>query len=184
MAAIDGAHFDALVNDLDRSVEQLLATVGRDPSVWSRGRPGKWTAGQHAEHVTKALELHLSSFEENRRRMDVGDLGRQPRHGLLEELFHAVIVRPGWMPRGGPAVPPTFPSDLPNPADVSRRMREAVGRFRALGAGLDPAARDRLWIRNPNMPTMRWHYSLPESVRIQAVHVRHHGTQIAELLQP
>ena len=63
-------------------------------------------------------------------------------------------------------------------------MREAVGRFRALGAGLDPAARDRLWIRNPNMPTMRWHYSLPESVRIQAVHVRHHGTQIAELLQP
>ena len=77
----------------------------------------------------------------------------------------------------------TFPSDAPQPADVARRLREAVGRFRALGAGLDPESRDRLWIRNPNAPRMRWHYSLPEAVRIQAVHVRHHAAQIAELTQ-
>ena len=181
MPAVDGAHFDELMTDLDRSVEQLIATVGRNPSVWGSGRPGKWTCGQHAEHVSKAMELMLPLFDENRRRLEAGSLGPMPRRGLLEQLFHAVVVRPGWMPRGGPAIPPTFPSDAPNPADVARRLREAVGRFRALGGGLEPAARDRLWIRNPNAPQFRWHYSLPEAARIHAVHVRHHGAQIAEL---
>ena len=85
------------------------------------------------------------------------------------------------MPRGGKAVPATVPSDAPAHADVARRMREAAGRYRALGARLDPGARDRLWIRNPNMLSMRWHYSLPEAARIHAVHVRHHAVQIAEL---
>src|SRR5438093_775385 len=28
---------------------------------------------------------------------------------------------------------------------------------------------------------MRWHYSLPEAVRIQAVHARHHAAQLEEL---
>ncbi len=183
MASVNGVHFDELMTDLDRSVEQLIAIVGRDPAAWGRGRPGKWTAGQHAEHVAKAAELMLPLFEENRRRLAAGELPPMPRRGMLERLFHAVIVRPGWMPRGGPAVRPTFPSDAPNPGDIARRLREAVGRFRALGLGLDPESRDRLWIRNPNAPTMRWHYSLPEAVRIQAVHVRHHAAQIAELTQ-
>ena len=49
---------------------------------------------------------------------------------------------------------------------------------------MDSAARDQLWIRNPFMTRMRWHYSLPEAVRIQAVHVRHHATQIDELARP
>jgi hypothetical protein len=31
---------------------------------------------------------------------------------------------------------------------------------------------------------MRWHHSLPEAVRIQAMHARHHTRQIAEPMQP
>ena len=184
MATVDGAHFDELVADLARSIEEPIATLERDPTLWNLGRPEKWTAGQHAEHVAMALELMLTLFDDSAHRMGGEQLPRAPGRGPLQSLFIAVVVRRGWMPRGGAAIAPTVPGGAPVRGEVVRRLRAGLGRFRALGLGLDAAARDRLWIRNPFMARIRWHYSLPEAVRIQAVHARHHAGLIDELARP
>lgn len=184
MAAVNGTHFDELVADLARAVDELTARLERDPALWNRGRPVKWTAGQHAEHLAEALELMIALFEDSAIRMAAGELSDAPVRGPLQALFFAVIVRPGWMPRGGAAIEKTLPSDAPVRDEVLRRLRQAPGRYQALGEGLEATERDRLWIRNPFMTRMHWHYSLPEAVRIQAVHVRHHAAQIDELARP
>ena len=184
MAAVDGTHFDELVADLARSVDELTARLERDPALWNRGRPGKWTAGQHAEHLAEALELMIALFEDSAIRAAGGELPPAPVRGPLQALFFALVVRPGWMPRGGAAIERTHPSDAPVRDEVLRRLRQAPEHFRRLGAGRDAAERDRLWIRNPFMTRMHWHYSPPEAVRIQAVHVRHHAAQIDELTRP
>ena len=180
-AHIDGAHYDAIVTDLDHSVDAMIALLERDSALWTRRRPGKWTAGQHADHVAKALALMLPPIADSARRMAAGQLPKRPWRGPLQSLFFALVVTPGRIPRGGPAIPPTFPADAPVLAEVTRALREHAARYREAGAGLDSAARGRLWIPNPFMTWLRWQYSLPEAVHIQAVHVRHHATQIEEL---
>src|SRR5262249_37788081 len=47
----DGAHFDLMALELDRALAELLALLERDPALWTRAQRGKWSAGQHAEHV-------------------------------------------------------------------------------------------------------------------------------------
>ena len=103
MAAVNGRHFDELVADLARAVDELTARLERDPALWNRGRPGKWTAGQHSEHVAESLELMIALFEDSAIRMAAGELSEAPVRGPLQALFLAVVVRRGWMPRGGSA---------------------------------------------------------------------------------
>jgi hypothetical protein len=93
-----------------------------------------------------------------------------------------MVVRRGMMPRGGKAPSLGTPSTQPSPADVSSRIRSAVERLLAIGRGLDPGARDALWIRNP-YTSFHWVYRYPEMLRIQAVHFRHHGAQARELAE-
>src|SRR5437867_451792 len=66
---IDGAHYGELLDDLSRSVDELVAMVERNPELWTRARPGKWTGGQHAEHVAKALEVCLPPFADRLREL-------------------------------------------------------------------------------------------------------------------
>jgi len=180
VAVVDGAHYDELTADMARAVSDLCAMLDADPALWARARPGKWTGGQHAEHVAISLELFASLFDDSSRQLAAGTLPAVPGRGPLQSLFQLLVVRRGWMPRGGAAVPAALPGASPNREVVLRRLRSAPDRYRGLGAGLD-AARDRLWIRNPFMTRLRWHYALPEAARIQTVHVRHHAAQIAEL---
>jgi hypothetical protein len=83
------------------------------------------------------------------------------------------------MPRGGRAPAVAQPGAAPERAAVTARLTGAVDRHRAAGAALAPGERDRLWIPNPFMP--RWHYTLPEMVRVHAVHARHHAKLIGEI---
>lgn len=85
----------------------------------------------------------------------------------------------GWMPRGGRTVPAAFPGQHPEREPVRTRASAAVAKHRAIAAPLTPTERERLWIANMFMP--RWHYTLPELVRVHAVHVRHHARQVAEI---
>lgn len=180
MTAIDGARFDDLMSELDRSIEALLAPVERDPAVWQHTLPGKWCVGQHCEHVALALEMMPPLFADSARRQAEGTLPPPPVRWLLQALFIAMVVKGGKMPRGGPAHPATFPAEQPPLPQVAGRLRAAPGQYRAPASGLDPVALDQLWIRNPIMTKFSWHYSLPEAVRVQAVHVRHHATQVLE----
>jgi len=184
---VDGAHWGELLAGLERACGALDAAIARADGAWDRARPGHWTCGQHAEHVVRTMELFPPPFDVAAAALRAGTLAPPPARKVLERLFLAVVVRRGFMPRGGPAAPATFPGDAPQPDDVRRRLQAGVAWFAATAAGLDAAALDRLWVLNPIMQTnpnaarLGWHYTLPEAARIQSVHVRHHLKQMDEL---
>jgi len=166
---LDGAAYAALVADLDRACGDLDAAIERAPGAWDRARPGHWTFGGHADHVVRTMELFPPPFDTAAAALRAGTLAPPPARKALERLFVAVVVRGGFMPRGGPAAPTTFPGDTPEPGDVRRRLRAAAAWWAAAGAGLDAATIDRLWILNPIMRAsprgarLGWHYTLPEA---------------------
>jgi hypothetical protein len=179
---LSGNSFPALADDLDRAIDELIALFDRDPAAWARTRPGKWSGGQHAEHLALANDLGTTAFENRRRALDAGALPPPPARWPLQRLFFAGVVHRGAIPRGAKAIPPARPTLTPERDDVVRRLRDSARRFRAVATGLDAAALDRLWIKNPFAPAaLKWHYTLPEFARMQAVHIRHHVKQIEEL---
>ena len=176
---IDGARFDTLLADLDRALSELSALIERDPPLWSRGKPGRWTAGQHVEHLTLCMAETADRLEQRLPALRAGTLEPPQRRGLLQRTWVGLVVGRGWLPRGGKTPQRFEASTQPDRAATLARIRREVGRHRAPGAGLTPAERDRLWTPNPFLPA--WYYTLPEVVRMTAVHVRHHSKQIAEL---
>lgn len=180
-AAIDGGHFDALMAELDQAVGDLISFAGAEPSRWERGRPGKWTVGQHASHVAISLAETADAFEERLPRVLDGSLAAVPRRGPLQWLWVSLLVGRGVMPRGGRTPRRFEPAPAPGREETFERLRRGVERHRAAGHRLTAAQRDRLWIPNPFI--QRWHYTLPEMVRAQAVHARHHLRLIREMDQ-
>ena len=63
------------MRDLENVGLELRARFERAPALWDRGRPGKWTAGQHADHLAVGLRVTNDAFEAAEKR-------------LREALFH------------------------------------------------------------------------------------------------
>ncbi|HEY2953967.1 MAG TPA: DUF1569 domain-containing protein [Candidatus Eisenbacteria bacterium] len=177
--AVDGEHFDALMEALDGAAAELIAAFERDAARWTKGRPGKWTAGQHTAHVAITLAVTADAFEERLPQVLAGTLGPPPRRGPLQWLWVSLVVGRATLPRGLRTPRRFEPGQGPERAATLERVRRELERHRAVGRPLTPAQRDRLWIRSPFVS--RWHYRLPEIIRVQAVHVRHHLRQIEEI---
>lgn len=175
------ATLEALADDLDAAVRELTAALGAAPDAWGRGRPGKWTAGQHVAHVGISLRRSADDFEAAEGALRAGALGPAPAsRGPLQRLFLWLVAERGVMPRGARTAAWAEPAAAPERAAALAALELQAGRHRALAARLDEAARARLWIENPFRPG--WHYRLPEMMRVQAVHARHHAKQVAELV--
>ncbi|NOT34645.1 MAG: hypothetical protein HOP12_10820 [Candidatus Eisenbacteria bacterium] len=52
---LKGENFELLASDFEAAFDELLRVADDDTSQWTRGRPGKWTLGQHVDHVRVAL---------------------------------------------------------------------------------------------------------------------------------
>ena len=166
----------ALAADLDVALAELRSLVA-DPAAWTRGRPGKWNAGQHVDHVRIVLERSAGDYEARIAAAKAGTLPEPPRRGFLERLWVNWLLSRG-LPRGGKTpkafeagAQPVREAALSGLADAARRMV-------AVGASLTAEQRERLWAPNPFMP--RWHYRYDEMMRVQAVHARHHAKLVAE----
>ena len=108
-----------------------------------------------------------------------GTLWPCPRRGPLQTLWIGLVVKIGRLPRGGRAPAKFLPAASPDHAATLEKIRLLVERHRRIGAGLSAGDRDRLWIRNPFLP--RWQYTLPEVIRVHAVHARHHARLVREI---
>jgi hypothetical protein len=178
-ARFGGERFDERMSELDRAAGDMIAFAEAEPARWTRGRVGKWTVGQHAAHIVISLADTARAFEERLPRVLDGTIDPAPRRGLLQRMWVGRVVGRGTLLRGGrtprrleaPARP-----DLPETLDGLRREIE---RHRAVGHILTAPQRDRLWIPNPFLP--RWHYTLVEMIRANAVHVRHHLALMREI---
>ena len=175
------ADFDSFADDLDAAVAELIAAIGQDPTPWER-RPGdRWTVGQHAAHVAITLRRTADEFEAAERSLRAGTLPPVPaKRTLLNRVFLWLVAGRGVMPRGAKTADWAVAPERPERQATLDALRQGAERHRALGGRLDHAERDRLWIVNPFRT--RWHYRLPEMVRVHAVHARHHAKQVAEIV--
>jgi len=174
-----GEIFDSLWSELDQSVCAIAAVMEPDPSLWERGRPGKWTAGQHVAHVSVIMSKTAPAFESALQSLRAGTLPPPPRRGLVQKLVIKLLAEKGTMPRGAKAARSTYPPDRPLMRETLEALRRDAERHRVVGSPLSAAERDVLWIHNPVRPV--WHYRLPEMVRVHAVHLRHHRKLIDEI---
>lgn len=179
VAAIDGEHFEELMADLDATVREVASAVDREPALWTRGRPGKWTAAQHVSHLSITLDATATPFESHLPLLRQGDFPPCPRRGFLQTIWVFVAVRRGKLPRGGKTPAPFEAAPAPERKETMDALVRGVERHRALGASLTADERDRLWIPNPFHP--RWHYTFSEMLRVHAVHIRHHTGLIREI---
>jgi hypothetical protein len=179
MAAIDGEHFEELLADLEAALQEVVSAVDREPGLWTRGLPGKWTAGQHASHLSLTIDATAASFEERADLLRRGELLPCPHRGILQSIWVFVVVRRGKMPRGGKTPGWFVPPASPDREGTLQALRSGLHRHGALGSNLTPDERDRLWIPNPFHS--RWHYTLPEILRVHAIHARHHIKLISEI---
>lgn len=176
-----GDRYEELIADLSAAIDGFVDPVRRDAALWSKTRR-RWSAGQHADHLARALGITADGLEANRARLEQGTLPRRPIRDPLQVLFVIVAIGAGRFPRGGRASRNVQPASHPDRADVLARIEQGLARHRAIGAALDPAARDRLWVPNPFLKG--WYYTYPEVVRMHAVHFRHHTRLVEELLPP
>ena len=179
MAAAGAERFDERMVELDRAVNDLVALAEAEPARWTRSRPGKWTAGQHVAHLAISLADTADAFEERLPRALDGTIAPKPRRGPLQWLWVSLLVGRGVMPRGGRTPRRFEPDEKPDLVETLDRLRREIERHRAVGHLLTAAQRERLWIPNPFVK--RWHYTLVEMIRAQAVHVRHHLALIREI---
>jgi hypothetical protein len=177
--AVDGEHFEALLEDLGLALSELAEAAGAVAEQWTRSKPGKWTAGQHVDHIAASLALTAGPFEGRVLLLRSGTLPERPRRGPLQSLWIGLVIKRGRMPRGARADKRTVPAETPDRAKTMDTIGRLVGRHAAVGAALSPSERDRLWIWNPLLP--RWQYTLPEIIRVHAVHARHHARLVREI---
>lgn len=175
-----GEAFAILAADFEAAHDAAILAATSDPAAWDRGRPGRWTAGQHLDHLARSLEVTLAGGEQALARLRDGTLPRPPWRGPLQALFVALVVKRGSLPRGGRTAPALEAAPAPDRTALPDRVRELVRRYRALGEPLAAAERDRLWIANPFRGS--WHYTYPESLRMHAVHARHHAGLVREII--
>jgi len=179
MTKFGGERFDAIMAELDRAVDDLVAFAEADHSRWERSRPGKWSVGEHAAHVAVTMTVTADAFGERLPRVLDGTIGPKPRRGPLESLWAWLFVRRGVLPRGARTPRRFEPAPRPGLAETLDRLRRQVDRHRAVGHLLTTSQRDRLWITSPFIT--RWHYGLVEMVRAHAVHARHHLALMREM---
>lgn len=178
---VDGAHLGALLTDLEAAITELAAPFEKDPGAWIRGRPGKWTAGQHVAHIAISLGLFSEPLEKQMAALEAGRLGTRPGRPLLEAIFANLVIRNAWMPRGAKTIPVAVPSDLPPREATLARLKAEAERYRSIAASVPEGRADDVWVGTPFRKG--FHYTLPEILRLQAVHVRHHDAQAREAAQ-
>ena len=163
----------ALLDDMDRALGEFTTSLDEDPDLWVCGPRGKWTAGQHADHIGRVLALTADRLEAGAEKLRRGTLKRRPWRDPLQAFFVRLVTREPF-PRGGKAPRNARPLDAPDRASTLQRIAEGAARHRALALSLTPEERERLWFWNPFI-RLPWHYTLPEILRVHATHTRHHA---------
>lgn len=176
MVAMDGAHAEELLADLDAALGELERAA--EPR-WERGIPGKWTAGEHVAHIAATMTESALLFARASALHQAGFLPRRPQRGPMQWLWVHLVIAPGKLPRGGKTAARFVPTSHPERSEILPKLRLAARHHRNLTEAISAPERNQLWIPNPFLP--RWHYTLPEILRMHAVHARHHAKLVDEI---
>jgi hypothetical protein len=162
---------EAAIADNRAAVEEFIATAqSLDSTVWARARSqGGWTPAQIVEHIVLAYEYS-------------GDVVKGTATGGVPRLFRPLLrrlvvdstLKAGRFTRKGKAPAVFRPSDTPAAkSELLDRLDRAVGAFEAAIRSGHPEGR-----HNVNHPAFG-RVPTADYVRLQAIHARHHRTQLA-----
>jgi hypothetical protein len=169
----DAEPVEVLLDDMDLALRELTGPPQGDLEGWARGPVGKWTAGQHVDHVGRVLGIAADRLEANAAELRAGKLGKRPWRDPLQAWFVGLVTREPF-PRGGRSPRRVKPGVAPEHDATLRAVQEGAARHRRLTVSLTPDEGRRLWIWNPFVP-IPWHYTLHELLRVHANHARHHA---------
>lgn len=151
-----------------QAVEVFLGTARRVPVArWGQARaPGKWSPGQVVEHLTLAYEVNRGVLHGHSPPMAAP---RWLRPVLRRVLLGPVLRRGRFIP--GSKSPRVFrPGPVPAaPEPLLNRLAAATTAFETDAAGLGSATIDHPFFGR--LP-------LSDFVRLQAIHTRHHCSQL------
>ena len=170
----------ALLDDLGAANAELKAVALQAPVLWNRAPAGRWSIGQHVEHVGLMLGITAERLEAAAAQLRAGTLGRRPWRDPLQAWFVALVTGRRF-PRGGRSIPAGIPGARMDRDAAYARLDDGLRRHREVAAALSRDQQARLWFPNPFI-RLRWHYTLPEILRVQANHGRHHARLVAELM--
>ena len=176
---VDSEHLSELLDELDRAAAALPVAVA-DESDWTLRPASGWSIGQHVEHVALSLALTAQAFERATDALERNELPKRPWRDPLQAVFVKVVTGRRF-PRGGRSPAPSRPGPTPDRARALYDVAEGAQRHRRIVDRLPPESRERVWIWNPFVPKFKWHYTLPEIVRVQANHIAHHLQGIMEI---
>ena len=165
---------------MEAAAGAVIERLESAPELWDRAPPGRWSAGQHVEHLANVHALIAEALERAQRDLEAGTLLPPRARGVLQKMFVTIMTRSRKFPRGGRAPRSVAPRPDPIRPTTLARLGVEVARYRALVERLSAPQRERLWIRNPFVP-FDWHYRLSEVLRIQAQHTRHHLMLVEEI---
>jgi hypothetical protein len=153
----------AAIEDVARIVES------QDPAGWTQARePGKWSPAEIAQHLLLSYEMVQAELNGGTGfRVALPWWKRLPlRWTVLPKIFA------GQFPRGAPAPRESRPkTGAASPAEAARALREHADRFeRALAAA---GAAGRVRVTHPYFGRL----TVPQMLKLGAVHTAHHGAQ-------
>ena len=99
-----------------------------DPASWARGPAGKWTVGQHADHVATGLEIMVDRFEKSAEALRQSGIGLRPKRGLAQRILLWMLMREPF-PRGGKAPDFARPGPTLSRESVFARIDEVPPAF-------------------------------------------------------
>ncbi len=170
VAIYDGAvdiHLARTLAELDR----LLAGTPPPQLTW-KPRPGKWSAAEVLEHLSKTYSSTARLFEKI---LADGELRVQPPT-LRDRAAQFVVITLGHMPAGRKAPEMTLPSGAPAEA-VARDVRAHLLRMAALHAQIAQRFPGRKIAQHPVLGPL----TPEEWAKFHWVHSRHHFRQIEKL---
>ncbi len=177
---LDGAHAEELLSDMEAAAREFIDRFDRASGLWDLVPARGWTPGQHADHLANTHMIFADRFEHAVLDLENDQLAPLPRRGLLQSFVVRMLTQSRKFPRGGRAIAAAQAGPSPDRSATLARLRGEVARYRALVERLPQADLDQVWIKNPMVP-LRWHYTLPEVLRVHACHTRHHLLLVDEI---
>lgn len=151
------------------AVNAFLETARAVPAAqWSQPRaPGKWSAGQVAEHVTLAYEANRGVLDGTA----PGPAAPRLLRPLIRKFFLNPVLRRGRFIPGSKSPRAFRPSPVPvAPAALLDRLQAAVAGFETSAGVAHDASIDHPFFGR---------LALVDFVRLQELHTRHHRAQLA-----
>lgn len=168
--------------ELEEEIVELL-TAGDEAALHCAPGPGRWSAAQSIDHLTRSLEATLpamtTAVERGRTRSILGAApygrGTFPGRWLL-----AILEAP--VGRGVPAPRRFRPAAEPGAApELAHAFAAAQGRVRSLLRAADGLALGRLRLATPVSPLLR--VTLAQAFRIHVAHEARHRVQAWQALR-